>query len=361
MTPPPAARITPVIMVGGSGTRLWPLSRRSRPKQFHALIGEQSLLRTTAERVRGEAGAARFLPPIVVTGEAHAATVREQLDGLPLGRLVLEPVGRSTAPCAVVAADLALQDDPEALILLLPSDHFIADAPGFRQAVAEAEPAAAAGRLVTFGVKPTRAETGYGYILAGGEGAIRPVVRFVEKPDVPTAQAYLADGRYFWNAGVFLMRADRLLEEMGRFRPDILDGARQAVSAAQDVGGALRLDGHALSACPSESLDYAVMERTADAVVAPINLGWSDIGGFDALWEAAGRDGAGNAVSGDAVLVDTQGSFVSTDGPMVAVLGGLDLVVVVREGVVLVAPRDRAQDVKRVVDELGARGRSDLL
>jgi mannose-1-phosphate guanylyltransferase/mannose-1-phosphate guanylyltransferase/mannose-6-phosphate isomerase len=176
-------RITPVVMVGGSGTRLWPLSRRNRPKQFHALVGDQSLLLTTVDRVIGRVGATRFLPPIVVTGETHADIVRDQLTGIALGRLVLEPVGRSTAPCAVVAAELARASDPDALILLLPSDHFIADAEGFRRAVAHAAPSAVAGELVTFGVKPTRPETGYGYILAEGEAAVRPVIRFVEKPD----------------------------------------------------------------------------------------------------------------------------------------------------------------------------------
>lgn len=354
-------RITPVIMVGGAGTRLWPLSRRSRPKQFHALLGDRSLLRTTAERARGSADGAIFLPPLVVTGEAHAGIVREQLEGLEMGRLVLEPVGRSTAPCAVIAAELAGAGDPAALILLLPSDHHMADAEGFRRAVARAAPAAAAGRLVTFGVAPTRPETGYGYILAEGEGSVRPVIRFVEKPDAATAAAYLADGRYFWNAGVFLMRADRLLAEMGRFRPDILERAGQALREAVDHDGALRLDRDALAACPSESLDYAVMERTADAVVAPIDLGWSDIGGFDALWEAADRDGDGNAAPPDALLLDTRGAFVSSDGPTVALLGVSDVVVVVRDGVVMVAARERAQDVKRLVDELRARGRDDLL
>ena len=354
-------RITPVIMVGGSGTRLWPLSRRSRPKQFHALIGEDSLLLTTVRRVGGRVGGTRFLPPIVVTGEAHADMVRDQLQGVPLGRLVLEPVGRSTAPCAVVAAELAVAADPDALILLLPSDHFIGDADGFRRAVAQAAPAAVEGELVTFGVKPTRAETGYGYILAEGEATVRRVVRFVEKPDPVTAATYVADGRYFWNAGIFLMRADRLLEEMGRFRPDILSGARGALGGGEEVGGVLRLDRRALEDCPSDSLDYAVMEKTTRAVVAPIDLGWSDIGGFDALWESAGKDANGNAASGGAVFVDTQGSFVSSDGPTVAVLGGLDLVVVVHDGVVLVAPRARAQDVKQVVDEVRRRGRDDLL
>ena len=348
-------------MVGGAGTRLWPLSRRSRPKQFHALLGERSLLQTTAERVRGREGAVEFAAPIIVTSEAHADIVREQLPDGQIGRLVLEPLPRSTAPCAVVAAELAAAHDPASLILLLPSDHFIADAQGFRAAVARAAPAAIEGRLVTFGVAPTRPETGYGYILAEGGGDVRAVVRFVEKPDADTAAVYLADGRYFWNAGVFLMRADRLLAEMARFRPDIREAAGLALSRASEADGALRLDAEALAVCPSESLDYAVMERTADAVVAPIDLGWSDIGGFEALWEAADKDADGNAASGETIFVDTAGSFVSTDGPAVAVLGGLDVVVVVRDGVVLVTSRSRSQDVKRVVDALRERGRTDLL
>lgn len=353
--------VTPAIMVGGAGTRLWPLSRRRRPKQFHALVDSRTLLRTTAERVRGSTPGVEFLPPLVVAGEAHAAIVREQLQGLEVARLVLEPVGRNTAACAVIAAELAGERDPQALILLLPSDHFIGDEAGFRAAVARAAPAAASGRLVTLGVAPTRPETGYGYILAEGEGDVRPVTRFVEKPNAASAADYLADGRYFWNAGVFLMRADRLLEEMARFRPDILEAARRALRQGEATSDAVRLDPEALRACPSESLDYAVMERTADAVVAPIDLGWSDIGDFDALWASAGKDAHGNAAFGDVVMLDAANSFVSTDGPVVAALGTSDLVIVAREGVVLVAPRERAQDVKRLVDDLRARGRTDLL
>jgi mannose-1-phosphate guanylyltransferase/mannose-6-phosphate isomerase len=210
-------------------------------------------------------------------------------------------------------------------------------------------------------VRPTRPETGYGYILAESEGAIRRVERFVEKPDRETALRYVADGRYFWNAGVFLMRADRLLEEMGRFRPDILEAARRAVAEGTESGGAFRLAPDALRACPAESLDYAVMERTDDAVMAPISVGWSDIGGFDALWEAAAQDADANAVSGDALLLETSGTYVNTDGPFVAMIGVSDLVVVVQDGVVLVAPRARSQDIKKLVERLKSEGREELL
>lgn len=353
--------ITPVILVGGAGTRLWPLSRRVKPKQFHALLGEETLLQATAARVSGSEDEIRFAPPVIVSGEAHAATVRDQLGPDRIGRLVLEPMGRSTAPCAVIAAELAGGPTGSDLILLLPSDHFVADGPAFRRAVAEAAPAAAAGRLVTFGVPPTRPETGFGYILAEGEGPLRPVSGFVEKPDPTTAARYLADGRYFWNAGIFLMRADKLLGEMERFRPDILDGARAALRGATEMDGVVRLNAEAFEACPSESLDYAVMERTAEAVVAPVDIGWSDIGGFDALWEAAPKDSDGNAAQGDSVLLDVRNSFIQSDGPLVAALGVSDLIVVVQDGAVLIAPRGRAQDVKAVVDRLRAQGRTDRL
>ena len=361
--------VTPVILVGGLGMRLWPLSRRDRPKQFHALTGSASMLQETAQRVRvGVEGGLAFAPPVVISGEAHAALVREEI-AVASGsgaRLVLEPVGRSTAACAVVSAALVGAADPGALVLLLPSDHHIADAQGFREAVARAAPAAQEGRLVTFGVPAVRPETGYGYILAEGDGAVRPVRSFVEKPDAVTAAAYVADGRYFWNAGVFLMRADLLLEEMARFEPEILDQAREALGKATQVDGALRLDAAALQACPSESLDRAVMERTTRAAVAPMNVGWSDVGAFDALWEAGEKDPDGNVVagdvkSGDVALVSASGCYVRSDGPVVAVMGVEDLVVVVDRGVVLVVPRHKAQGVKEVVEWLRAQGRDDVL
>jgi mannose-1-phosphate guanylyltransferase/mannose-6-phosphate isomerase len=260
-----------------------------------------------------------------------------------------------------VAAALAGAEDPESLILLLPSDHHVADDVGFRAAVAKAAPAAIEGHLVTFGAPATRPETGYGYILADGDGDVRPVQRFIEKPDAETAAAYVADGRFLWNSGMFLARADLLIEEMARFAPEILDNAREALARATPVDGGLRLDQASLSLCPAESLDRAVMERTARAAVTPIDIGWSDVGSFEALWRAAEKDAEGNAAHGPALLLRTTDSYVRSDGPEVVVLGGQDLVVVVDQGVVMVSTRDQVQGVKDVVDLLRAQGREDLL
>jgi mannose-1-phosphate guanylyltransferase/mannose-6-phosphate isomerase len=246
------------------------------------------------------------------------------------------------------------------LILLLPSDHYVADGPAFRRAVADAAPAALAGRLVTFGVVPSRPDTGYGYIKVRDDAPIASVERFVEKPDAATAEAYVAEGTYFWNAGIFLMRASKLLEEMARFRPDILHSARSAVAGGRDVDGAFYLEERAFFECPSESLDYAVMEKTNDAVMARIDIGWSDIGGFDALWEASPKDVNGNA--GDpALTLDVRNSYVRSDGPMVAVIGVSELIVVIQNGAVLIAAKSRAQDVKKIVDQLHTEGRIDQL
>jgi mannose-1-phosphate guanylyltransferase/mannose-6-phosphate isomerase len=262
--------VTPVIMVGGLGTRLWPTSRRHQPKQFQVLTGDLTMLQQAAQRVSvGVDGEIAFKPPVLICGETHSALAREQLrdGGFEIGALLLEPIGRSTGACAVVAAALAGAEDPESLILLLPSDHHVADDVGFRAAVAKAAPAAIEGHLVTFGAPATRPETGYGYILADGDGDVRPVQRFIEKPDAETAAAYVADGRFLWNSGMFLARADLLIEEMARFAPEILDNAREALARATPVDGGLRLDQASLSLCPAESLDRAVMERTARAAV----------------------------------------------------------------------------------------------
>ena len=347
--------ITPVIMSGGAGTRLWPISRRARPKQFHAVGGEQSLLQAALARVQGPL----FSRPVVVCNQSQLQLVRDQI-GDSAG-VVLEPVGRNTGPCAVVAAALMAEADPEGLILLLPSDHYVEDVEGFRRAVEAGVEAAAQGRLVVFGVRPTRPETGYGYIRASGAGGLLDVEAFVEKPDLARAEAYVADGRHLWNAGVFLFRADRLLGEMARHRLDVLAPAVAAVADAEREISLIRLDAAAFESCPAVSLDYAVMEHATGVAVAPLDVGWSDVGSFQALWELAPRDAAGNAVSGDALPVDSRGCYVDSDGPLVALSGVEDLVVVVRDGVVLVTRRDAAQSVKLVVDRLAESGREDLL
>jgi mannose-1-phosphate guanylyltransferase/mannose-6-phosphate isomerase len=353
--------VHPVVMSGGAGTRLWPASRAADPKQFHALVGDRTLLRQAVDRLNLPG---LFARPLVVCNQAHADLVRGQFGAGPEApRLMLEPVGRNTAACAAAAAILIAESDPSALILLAPADHLMADPAPFQRAVAGAVEAAAEGRLVTFGIAPTRPETGYGYVRAGAPlGAVFEAAAFVEKPDLATAQAYVDDGGYLWNAGYFLFRADRMIEEMARLQPDILRQARMAVETGARDGDTLALEPAAFAACPSDSLDYAVMEKARDVAVAPVaGAGWDDLGSWAAVWDAAGKDAAGNAASGPAVLVDARDCLVRSDGPMVAVCDVEDLIVVVDKGAVLVTRRGSAQKVKAVVEALKAAGRQDLL
>jgi len=350
-------RITPVLLSGGTGTRLWPLSTAARPKQFQALVGEGTLLEQTADRVRdgGDAGLA-FAAPLVVCNAAHVGLVREQL-ATGWGGIVAEPVGRNTAASALLAAEVVARDEPEGLILLLPSDHHVPDAAAFRRAVATAAPAARAGALAVFGVRPDRPETGYGYILPeAGEAAVRRVERFTEKPDGATAAAWLVEGRRLWNAGVVLARADRLIAEATRFRPDIVDGVRKALDGASVTDGVTTLDAEAFAACPAESLDRAVLERTDRAVVVALDAGWSDVGSFEALWRASARDGDGVAGPAGTVRVGARDCGVVSDGPVVALVGVKGLSVVVRDGVVLVVAHDADQRVREAVEALRAEG-----
>lgn len=350
--------VHPVIMSGGAGTRLWPTSRAASPKQFHALVGGDALLARAIGRLTAPG---LFGRPVVVCNRAHAERVRTLLGKAP--RLMLEPVGRNTAACAAAAALLIAEDDPQGLILLAPADHLMTDPAPFQAAVATAREAAAEGRLVTFGIAPTRPETGYGYIRAGQPlGAVLEAAAFVEKPDLVTAESYLADGGYLWNAGYFLFRADRMIEEMARLQPEILRQARTAVSIGVRDGADLALDAEAFAACPSDSLDYAIMEKAERVAVAPVRgAGWDDLGSWAAVWDASDKDSAGNAVSGPAVLVDAANCLVSSDGPMVAVCDVEDLIVVVTKDGVLVTHKGGAQKVKAVVEALKAAGRGDLL
>jgi len=356
------SKIIPVVLSGGSGTRLWPLSRASYPKQFLPLAGEQSLIQQTVARAR----AATEAPPIVVCSVEHRFLVAEQLRALGIAvgpdaaRIVLEPLARNTAPAVAVAALLAAEADPEAQLLVLAADHAIADVAGFAAAIGTASAIASSGRLVTFGMTPDRPETGYGYIRLGtalADGA-HEVAAFVEKPDAATAARYVAEG-YMWNSGSFLFPASLVLGELAAHAPAVLEAARAAVAGATRDLDFLRLDEAAFAQAPSISIDYAVMEKTKQAAVVPASIGWSDIGSFDALWAIGAKDSSGNVAIGDALVLDSANSFVRSDGMLTAVLGVSDAIVVTSDDAVLVTTRDRAQDVKKVVDALKARARRE--
>ncbi|MCA3247662.1 MAG: mannose-1-phosphate guanylyltransferase/mannose-6-phosphate isomerase [Azospirillum sp.] len=352
------AKLVPVILSGGAGTRLWPLSRELYPKQLLPLAGERSLIQDTALRAGGEA----FGPPIVVCNEEHRFVIAEQLRRVDIAprAIVLEPVGRNTAAAAAAAAGVLA---PGEIILLLPSDHAIKDVPAFLAAAAHAAAAARAGRLVTFGIDPERPETGYGYIkrgaaLPGLDGAFA-VDRFVEKPDAETARKYIAEGGWAWNSGMFMLPGELFLGELAKFEPGIARAAADALAKAKRDLDFVRLDKDAFAAAPSKSIDYAVMERTSAAAVVPARLGWSDVGAWDALWELGKRDEAGNVVQGDVIAEATRNSYLRTEGRLLATLGVEDLIVVDTRDATLVARKDQAQHVKKIVDRLKAAGRSE--
>jgi mannose-1-phosphate guanylyltransferase/mannose-6-phosphate isomerase len=349
------AQLQPVLLSGGSGTRLWPLSREAYPKQFLPLAGQDTMLQATWRRVAALADAA----PIVVAGEEHRFLVAEQLRlvGAPTPAIVLEPVGRNTAPAIAAAALQATTDGGDPLLLVLPSDHVVADAEAFRAAVRVASAAAESGALVTFGIVPNVPETGFGYIQAEAGEGVRKVLRFVEKPDAATAQAYLDAGGYYWNSGMFLFRASRYLAELERLRPDILEATRAAFAAARRDGDFIRLDKDAFSGCPSQSIDYAVMEDTDAAMVLPVDIGWNDVGSWSALWDVAERDADGNAHHGDVIAVDSRNSYAYARR-LVALVGVDDVVVVETDDAVLVARKDKVQAVKEVVARLKQEQRS---
>ena len=347
--------LQPVLLSGGAGTRLWPLSREAYPKQFLPLVGEATMLQDTWARVAPLAAR----PPIVVANEEHRFLAAEQLRrvGVDHAAIVLEPVGRNTAPAIAAAALQAQAGGGDPLLLALPSDHVVRDAEGFRAAVRAAMPAAEAGALVTFGIVPSAPETGFGYIEAAAGEGVRDVLRFVEKPDAATAQSYLDAGGYYWNSGMFLFRASRYLAELERFRPDILSAVRAAFGFARHDGDFIRLDSDAFAASPSDSIDYAVMEKTDAAQVLPVDIGWNDVGSWSALWEVSEQDGDGNARHGDVIAVDSRNSYAYARR-LVALVGVDDLVVVETDDAVLVARKDRVQGVKAVVAQLKADQRS---
>ena len=343
--------LIPVILSGGSGTRLWPLSRESHPKQFLPLLGENSLLQSTWLRLRGLPGADA---PLVVANEEHRFMVAEQLRqvGVAPSALILEPVGRNTAPAIAVAALRAMQEGQDPVLLVLPSDHVIADEAAFRAAVLVAKASAEAGYLVTFGIVPTAPETGYGYINAAPGEGVRDVLRFVEKPDQATAEAYVASGEYFWNSGMFAFLASRYLEELGKNQPNMVELAREALDKATVDADFLRLDKASFSACPSDSIDYAVMEKTDRAAVIPIDVGWNDVGSWSALWSVVEQDGNGNAHRGDVIARDCRNTLAISDKRLVALIGLTDIVAVDTDDALLIAHKDRVQDVKEIVAAL---------
>ena len=356
-------RITPFVMAGGTGTRLWPISRAAKTKQFHALTDGRTPLQETLGRLAYAPDL--FDPPVVVCNAAHEAAVREQVAvDRPPPRLILEPVGRDTGACAAVAARwLTREAGGERLILLAPADHLIASPAAFAAAVKKAVPAAREGRIVTLGVRPTRPETGYGYIRLGEPfGDVFEVAQFVEKPDRETAQRYLAHGGYLWNAGYFLFRADRMTEEMARLRPHNAARAREAVDRGRPIkGGGFALDAEAFAAVPTESIDFAIMQKTDRIAVAPLEAGWSDIGSWSAVWDNAPKDTAGNVTRGDVLAIGVRDCLIRSEGPTVAVTGVEGLVVVATPDAVLVAARQETQNVKKIVESLIRMGRTELL
>ncbi|MDB5960416.1 MAG: mannose-phosphate guanylyltransferase/mannose-6-phosphate isomerase [Massilia sp.] len=354
-------KIYPVILSGGAGTRLWPLSRAVMPKQLLPLVSDKTMLQETALRVAGWPG---LMAPVVVCGNEHRFMVAEQMREagvLPLG-ILLEPVGRNTAPAVAAAANYLLTIDPEAVMLVLPADHVITDRAAFATAVQHAAGLVGQGSLATFGIVPTGAETGYGYIRRGeAVGAGFSVDRFVEKPDRATAESFLADGSYYWNSGMFLFRASTYLDELAAFKPDIAGAAEAAVRLGYRDLDFCRLDEASFSACPSDSIDYAVMERTSHAVVVPADIGWSDVGSWSALWEVQTQDTDGNALRGDIYLDGVSNSLIRAESRIVAAIGVKDIIIVETNDAVLVVHKDSVQQVKQVVDHLKQKARTEHL
>ena len=352
--------LTPVLLSGGVGSRLWPVSREAHPKQFQPLAGELSMLQETLKRTSGLDDSA----PVVVCNEEHRFMVAEQLRqvNLDAGALILEPVGRNTAPAVALAALYAVAEDPDALLLVLPADHVIQDVPAFVDAVGKAVPMAQQGRMMTFGVVPTIPETGYGYIKCGESlaGDLFDLERFVEKPDAATASAYLESGSYLWNSGMFLLGAAVYLEELGKHAPDILECCRGAMDSANRDMDFIRPEPAIFDSCPSDSIDYAVMENTERGGVVSLDCGWSDVGAWSALWDVAERDDLGNASRGDVILDNCKDSYFYSDSRLVAATGVDGLVVVETADAVLVADRDKVQDVKRIVNRLKEQDRPEV-
>lgn len=353
-----SSAVVPVVLSGGSGTRMWPLSRSHYPKQFLPLVTEHSLFQDTLSRLPSSIGLAA---PMVICNQDHRFMVAEQLQqmGVKAESIILEPVGRNTAPAVALAALNAA--DPKSVLLVLPADHVIENHAALATAVSQACEAARAGALVTFGIVPTGPETGYGYIQRGAEqGAGYKVASFVEKPDLATAEQYLASGEYYWNSGMFAFTAESFLQELERYRPDILEACRTAYDAMQSDFDFKRVSEALFAACPSESIDYAVMEKTTKALTIPLDAGWNDVGSWSSLWEVSKKDAGGNSLQGDVIAIDSTDSFLHSEGRLVAAVGVDNIVVVETADAVMVAAKDRVQDVKKITEVLKRDKRSEF-
>ncbi|WP_333701744.1 mannose-1-phosphate guanylyltransferase/mannose-6-phosphate isomerase [Sphingobium yanoikuyae] len=355
-----SARIYPVILSGGSGTRLWPLSQPHRPKQFVPVVGDRSMIQETIMRVMDKSD---FLAPIIVSGESQRHLVVDQLAqiGVDPAAILLEPAARNTAAAVAIAACWIMVNDPEAMMMVMPSDHVIQDLESLYVAVRAATAAAQAGYLVTFGIQPTHPETGYGYIERGVPVAamdtVHEVVNFHEKPPLALATRYFEGGQHYWNGGMFLFGAHNYLTALNEHAPDVAAASQQAMERSVVDGVTIRPESASFMAGPDISIDHAVMEKATNTAVVPVDMGWSDVGSWDALWSIWALDGNGNGVNGDGFVLDGAGNLVYvSDGPPVAALGLQDCVIVSTAEGVLVAPRDRSQDVKKIVDHLKRRG-----
>ncbi|WP_417212327.1 mannose-1-phosphate guanylyltransferase/mannose-6-phosphate isomerase [Acinetobacter venetianus] len=351
--------ILPVIMAGGSGSRLWPLSRSLYPKQFISLASEKTMLQETISRLDG----LKHQAPMLICNNEHRFIVAEQLrqQKMQHGGIILEPVGRNTAPAIALAALQALKNGEDPLLLVLAADHVIQKPLTFTQAVEQAVKPAEQGMLVTFGIVPTAPETGYGYIKQGeliDDFGYR-VERFVEKPDLDTAVGYLDNGGYYWNSGMFLFKASRYVEELKQHRPDILEACERAIDGSRKDLDFIRLDEESFIGCPDDSVDYAVMEKTSDALMVPMDAGWSDVGSFSALWEVSEKDTSGNVAIGDVIIDQTSNSYVYAQNKLVSTVGVDNLVIIETKDAVLVADKNKVQDVKNIVNVLKAQQRSE--
>lgn len=348
----------PVIMSGGSGTRLWPLSRKHKPKQFLSLFGDNTMFQQTLMRLDG---VPELEPPTIVCSNEHRFMVAEQLQEIKLASptILLEPVARDTAPAMATAALQAMRDGDDPLLLILAADHVIADVSAFQTAIAQAREQAEKGSLVTFGIVPTNANTGYGYIEANEKGIISRVKAFVEKPDLPTAEQYVSSGNYYWNSGMFMFKASTLLSELEIYSPDLLSACREALDNAQPDLDFIRLDQLGFAKSEAISIDYAVMEKTDKAVVVPLDAGWNDVGSWSSLWECAGPSQDNNVIYGDVMLDDVSNSYIHSEDRLVSVLGLENVVVVETTDAVMVASKDKTQDVKKIVAELNQSGRPE--